>query len=53
MLERELGKSHHAYMSAEDSINDEVAAIHALSHLDEASQYGSCRNSSKPCSAKT
>ena len=39
MLERELGKSHHAYMSAEDSIDDEVAAIHALSHLDEASQY--------------
>ena len=39
MLERELGKSHHAYMSAEDSVNDEVAAIHALSHLDEASQY--------------
>ena len=38
MLERELGKSHHAYMS--DSIDDEVAAIHALSHLDEEVNIG-------------
>ena len=28
MLERELGKSHHAYMSAEDSIDDEVGNSH-------------------------
>jgi len=39
VLEKELGKSHHKHMDANDSTNDEVVAIKALSNLDEASQY--------------